>query len=307
MKNPLYALLATIACLAPSGVMASDKQYSWPVRIQNDLIRLGHIEWKFKRNFASICPQTAFSTGMALDFIGAYDEADRSFVKQNAELGDHPQVILVPNGSPAEKAGIQPGDQIWRVDGTSPYDFVKRKSDFGNLSEIVLRQIGKSAKAGRVRIDLLRNDEIVRSVVFLEKVCSASIFLKTTKSISAYSDGTNVAITSGLLTFSRNDDEIALVVGHEFAHVILHQNDRSGLFGKRRIEDEADLMGANLAYCLGFDVTKSLNFWDRFQTRDRLGFLRIPTHRAPRARAKRIKEAKEEFVCPVSFNQPQAP
>jgi predicted Zn-dependent protease len=78
-----------------------------------------------------------------------------------------------------------------------------------------------------------------------------------------------------MLSFVRNDDELAIVLGHELAHRILgHPPTRTedGLlaaFGFKagdlwRREAEADRLGLRLAAAAGYVLAAAIPFWQRY-------------------------------------------
>ncbi len=79
-----------------------------------------------------------------------------------------------------------------------------------------------------------------------------------------------ISITSGMMDFAESDDELATILGHEIAHVILkHRAPRSFLTrlwspaARVAIEREADYVGCYLAASAGFDVSKTPGLWRR--------------------------------------------
>lgn len=62
--------------------------------------------------------------------------------------------------------------------------------------------------------------------------------------VNAYYDGRHIAVYTGMLQFVRNEDELALVIGHELAHI------------KWRSETKADEVGANYIAIAGYNRCK---------------------------------------------------
>jgi len=99
------------------------------------------------------------------------------------------------------------------------------------------------------------------------------------------------------MRFTRNEDELALIAGHELAHVIAGTPKRSGLFGRRVIEDKADLFGAELAQCAGYDVVRGIKFWSRYHKYEVRKKLNFQTHRSAQSREDRLREAAPSLRC----------
>ncbi len=85
--------------------------------------------------------------------------------------------------------------------------------------------------------------------------------------INAFTDGHRVVIFVGMLNFVQNDDELALVLGHELAHHMLKHTTypefRSNDLEVSVAEANADKMGAVYMMRAGFDVCWARQVWKR--------------------------------------------
>lgn len=300
VMDSLWALLLAAMAAAPASAAAAPApvQPSWPRVLADDLVRLGHVEWRLRRAAADQCPRTAPAAGLVLDYLGAYDAADRALVHRETGLGDLPRVLSAEPGGPAAAAGIAAGDEVLAIAGMQVQQLVMG-SDDALLADAIQDRIAQTPAGAALELTVLRGGEAIAVRLVPRPVCSARMALKTDTAVEAYSDGRNVAINWGLMRFLANDDELALVAGHEYGHVIGADGERAGLFGGRGREDEADLAGARLAGCAGFDVARALGFWDRFARRDALGWLRGPGHRSASGRHARLTAALPSLACPV--------
>ncbi len=263
------------------------------------MIRLAQVEWRMRRSTADLCPKQAADVGIAIDYIGAYEKSDRKLVRASTGLGDKPQVIAVVADSPAHSAGLQQGDEIVGLNGIPAEKIASRSGADTLLADDIQDWIAGQPTSRVFTITIRREGTRLTLPMKPVRVCSARFILHTDKSVEAYSDGENIALTTGIMRFAESDDEIALIAGHELAHVISGEGKSFGLFGQRRIEDKADMLGARLARCAGYDLPRAFDFWTRFAQKDWLGFLRDPTHRTARGREKRLRAAKEDLTCPV--------
>lgn len=123
--------------------------------------------------------------------------------------------------------------------------------------------------------------------------CRFPVVLVKDQEINAYADGKKVYIPVGMIRFVENDDELALVVGHELSHNILaHSNkklgnailgtlvdvlvlattgvDTGGTFGdagakaySKGFESEADYLGLYITARAGYDIDTAPLFWRR--------------------------------------------
>lgn len=83
--------------------------------------------------------------------------------------------------------------------------------------------------------------------------------------LNAWTDGTNVTITTKMIDFLDNDDEIATVLGHEMAHVLLKHREvmsiEPTILSSVNIEAQADKMGAFITLRAGYDICKGRQMW----------------------------------------------
>lgn len=81
--------------------------------------------------------------------------------------------------------------------------------------------------------------------------------------VNAYTDGFTVVIYQGMLDTAINDDAIALILGHEIAHVLLGHT----LLGpvtpveQQKREAMADIVGAFYMMKAGYDVCSGREVW----------------------------------------------
>lgn len=121
--------------------------------------------------------------------------------------------------------------------------------------------------------------------------CSVPVKVIEARDINAYADGKTAYINTGIIDFSSNDEELAIIIGHEMAHNILMHGDKkktNGLIGEligvgvqaatgvdarqlfrdlgrltysQAFESEADYIGLYLVARAGYDYSKSPNLW----------------------------------------------
>jgi predicted Zn-dependent protease len=112
------------------------------------------------------------------------------------------------------------------------------------------------------------------------------LLITDTREINAYTNGSIVVLYRGMINFTQNEDEIALVLGHELAHVMLRhtQIKKLTLTSKdaQLAEANSDKMGAFYAMKAGYDVCRARMMWKRLLTEegDRIGSTHPPySHR----------------------------
>lgn len=85
--------------------------------------------------------------------------------------------------------------------------------------------------------------------------------------INAYTNGEVVVIYTGMIDASKNDDEIALILGHEIAHVLLEHVGKLSTNSPAEqevLESMADKMGAYYMMRAGYDLCTGREIWKRF-------------------------------------------
>jgi Zn-dependent protease with chaperone function len=130
------------------------------------------------------------------------------------------EVLFVLPGSPADMAGLRPGDRVirlgeWRV-----------PSKRGAFTEFYQKLRSLSAKkASSIDLRIQREARFVDVTLYPVAGCDFPIVLREDESMGAFSDGEKVMINRGMLRFTRNDDELAMVITHEVAHNVLDHID----------------------------------------------------------------------------------
>ncbi len=94
-----------------------------------------------------------------------------------------------------------------------------------------------------------------------------------TDDANAWTDGVNITITTGLLNIMNgNDDELALVLGHEMGHVINYDLEHSAMedvlkfpIDGRYKEAAADKIGAYIMMRAGFNECNGRDIFNKFK------------------------------------------
>lgn len=201
---------------------------------------------------------------------------------------DEERLIIygVVKDSPAYKAGLKAGDLLISINSqeVTPYRYP--------------RLIAQLPVDRKVMVEVERGGKRVSFAFYPERVSWRIDFLVVPEdrvNAAAFSGG--VAVTSGLLNFIKNEDELAIVLGHELAHLVKgHILKKSGLeilstiatllltreletpqardtteilgrafsmYFSRDFEREADYYGTIFAYKAGFDVERGIEIWER--------------------------------------------
>jgi len=215
------------------------------------------------------------------------------YVKKMLNLNENSGIAAayVVNGSPADRSGIQAGDIIKNINNHIIY----REWDLKNA----VRYVKPNQK---IKFRIKRNNEIKEIPIVIGKVPLEVRFrMLDEESVNAGASSGEVVVTYGLMRFIQSNDELAVILGHELAHIARgHIGKRtgtdlvsvllgiaagygaesispgsgdivmrgiSGVFSSlysREFEREADYFGIMYAYHAGFNIEAGIDVWERF-------------------------------------------
>jgi hypothetical protein len=163
-------------------------------------------------------------------------------------VGDDVTVFGVAEGSPADRAGLVPGDAILEIDGKR---IRRSKHVFDRL---------RDSSEGEPRLQIARGDTRIEVALPREIGCHHGTFVHPSGNpeTSYHANKVDLRVATGLLRFAQDDDELAIAIAHQYGHQLLG--------GMRQPENEpkADALGIRMARAAGFDVTKAPAYWDRY-------------------------------------------
>ncbi|TMM50162.1 M48 family metallopeptidase [Qipengyuania marisflavi] len=281
IKNLLFALLSVAAVTGATLVSAHEPH--WAVTLRGQLVRVAEIDWRLATVAPQRCARIAAGFGLALDSISAYPEAERPAVAAALNMTDLLQIAAVAKGSPGELAGLEAGDNLAAINGAAIASLYDPAVDIPRADQIEAL-LTRLPIAKPAQISVQRGGDAIDLAITPLPRCAARSILAVSDKVDAYSDQSNLALTTGMVEFAQNDDELALIAGHELAHImLLDRHDRLQIRRKRK-EDEADRLGAELAVCAGYDLAQASKFWLRYDSTRLLGFLPTFTHRNSKVR-----------------------
>ncbi len=265
----------------------------------NDLISV----WKVGLKILDILPEGALKKHAVIGVL-VVDNSENiaRFYKLPTEEGC--VVVGVIDNYIADLAGLREGDIIKEIDGKEIKNSSHVAFKTGEPSTVVVERNGT-----RLSFDLTS-----------EEKPHVRISLKQTGRINAYAKFSGIQFTSGMVHFVEDDDELAVIMGHELAHLTakhLPKNIRMAVLcgtlgcltgpfvplttkalyapSSRGNEREADYLGLIYAHNAGYDIEKGVALWKRFaleipKSRSK-SFLR--THPASPERILRVKMVGE--------------
>lgn len=219
-----------------------------------------------------LCPKTRQDIGVIMHSLKNYPKALRPAAKRELGAGEEPSIRLVVKGSAAEAAGLKAGDQFLTA---------KSKVTTPNSKAVQAQLI-----AGET-VQIQRGNKKMPLTVPSDTVCGYNVRLAQTSTINAYADGRNITMTTGMMNFVKNDDELALIVGHELGHNTMGHIRKivsniilsfGGTRYTRPFESESDYVGLYYMVRAGYSPEGVEDFWRRLAVTNPKYVARAKTH-----------------------------
>lgn len=244
---------------------------------------------------APLCDRLQPATGLVVHALAQYGSGERDVARRAFGFEAPVAVEAVVADGPADRAGVRADDALLSVDG-APLE----ASGQGVVDrDRALDLIERSAPGTPVTLSMKRDGRPISLRVSSLVACRARFELILGRGSYAGADGR--AVKLGERFFERySDEEIAVVVAHELAHIVLRHAERldavgadRGLlkeFGRngrlfRRTEREADELSVHLLANAGYDPLLTSRFWRERGGEIDHGIFRARTHASSKDRA----------------------
>lgn len=290
---------ASLCAVSPGSAATPDRDGTTILALRAQMLRIADIDWRLRVAAVTMCPDHSAGFGLWFDQATAYPTSDAAALFRALRLDRSLQVAAVATSSPAALAGIRPGDQIEVIGTTRIADAFARSADPSLFAQEMTDLLAASSETGPLTLVIRRGKMTLRKAITPEPVCAGRTVLETDSSLQAHTDDRDVSISTALVDFSDNDDELALFLGHELAHVILAGSSATSRTSAQ-LELNADLMGSAIARCAGFDMRRAVGVWHRFDLLDPYRLARLATHPSPREREQNLERAAEIPACPTA-------
>lgn len=285
--------------------------------------RVARVAWRLMLANTELCPVTRQAAGWALHSASQYNTALRPHAEARFGLqGDLPGVLVVPDGSPAAAAGLRAGDLIIAVNGSALAPGQAREAArFEGLAANIAR-LDRAFSLGSASLAVRRDGGSVNLRVTPIRACGYDVQLNPSAELNARADGRRLFISTALAGFAQNDDELALILGHELAHNVLGHRSWSETGGEGRTveerdcdprvcqgskEDQADRVGLFLMARAGYAPDVAAPFWRRFgESNWRVRFPQL-AHASAGTRARRLELVQADIAARRRERRPLLP
>jgi len=198
-------------------------------------------------------------------------------------IGERLTVLFVLPDGPAEMAGLKARDVVDSVNGVSTAD-----------PDALRTLVEKLPPDKPIAYTVNRDGQSVSITVNPDKACYYYARLDPRQIINAFTDGRQIQIARGMMSFVRDDNELAVVIAHEMAHNVMKhidakkQNMAVGFLADLAVavltrgqvsnssftqagaaaysqdfEAEADYVSLYIMRSAGIPITDAPNFWRR--------------------------------------------
>lgn len=213
--------------------------------------RVLNIEYALTTGSAKRCGALRPQAGVLLFHPGTFtDDSVRKAANRDHALGQHLSVMHVVPGGSFDLSGIQSGDELLEIDG-------RKIRTEGEFSDLLL----ESSKRTSIQMLVQRGEEQLELPVQLVQGCPVKFVVSKAGDYRICTGQVSkllVYVPPGVVSFVKDDETLAVVLAHQFAHVLFDDPERSW----REQELRADRYGLLLAAGAGFDVSNAVNYWE---------------------------------------------
>lgn len=239
-----------------------------------------------------LCARHQNLPGFAVHDLSQYGADYRAAAVRAFGIEAGPGVLALVPGGPAAQAGLRLDDVIAALDGEPlPQGDAGRGRSFDRMA-MILDRVEAAFADGRATLEIVRAGARLSLDIGSRPGCATRFQLIPSPRMNAEADGRYVQVTTAIAGYAADDDELAAVLAHEFAHNILGHRVRldqahvsRGAFSSlgrnaRHIRDteiEADRYSIYLLDRAGYDPQAAIRFWERFGRRG-FNLFGDPTH-----------------------------
>ena len=333
----IFALISSCAGPSTQRISIDSEALDAETRLQKKLSlqkvkaryeRLQKVGYPILKNSSELCENTINSLGV---MFNAYVSSDKysEVEKEVYEIDDRLLLTYVIPSSSAFKSGLRSNDEIVSInDIKATIDKEKFHKELEKLR----------AKSDSLKVVYKRQGEERVATFDPDLICNYPILLVQNDSVNAFANGSQIGITTGMIRFAEEDEQLGLVIAHELGHNIMDHISKlrtnsllgtivdlaaayygvntQGVFGQtgarmysQEFEAEADYVGIYYMERAGYSIDNVADFW-RDMAVEHPGSINqshASTHPATPERFLEINAAIEEIKEKKRLNQQLIP
>jgi hypothetical protein len=304
-----------------------------------DELRVKRVAFPILAAAAPLCKdKTRYDSGATFTSVDGFGKEFTSTVAQFISItGNQIGLLHVVPGSPADKAGLKRGDQLLEINGFKVPDAKDASEQLGKLAREWLKK-PDALLTTYARKSADGSMQTAQASVTPVLACNYEAVLIMEEQLNAFADGQRIAIFRGMLRFA-NDNELAIVIGHELAHNFMghiEAQQRNGLLGtlaeiiaasrgiptqgalgtaialkfSPAFEAEADYVGLYVLARSGIEIKDAAKFWRRMAAANPNGISQrgmISSHPATSHRFIALQNTVQEIEAKRAAGQPLNP
>jgi len=269
---------------------------------ETNLERLMTIAGPIMSANTALCRKTRLDIGVSTHSLKYYSKSLRSAASRELGAVEDISIFHVRSGSSAQKAGLRRGDII----------LGPNQKGLGLNSKVFQEMLKQTPASLRIK----RGDREFSVSVEPEKICNYPVKLSQTSTINAYANGRIIIMTAGMMNFVKDDNELALILGHELAHNTMGHIRKivtnmilsaGGTRYTRPFESESDYVGMYYIARAGYSLNDIEDVWRRLAISNPKSVVRAKTHPTFPDRYLRISAARDEINAKKASGQALLP
>jgi hypothetical protein len=177
---------------------------------------LSRVMYRLSTGATDLCgAHTGGEAGVVMMTAKGMDPPFHDAARAAFDLDDGFTIVDVEKDSPAALAGLQAGDHVVSVNGQPVV-----MSQAAAQATVALWKDAADRHTA-IAVSVRRGGETLEKNVTPVRACYYPATLVENKDINAFADGQGIVVNSALMDFAHNDEELAVVLSHEFSHNIL--------------------------------------------------------------------------------------
>ena len=225
---PLIAAYAFLsACMAPTthiaagdpAAVAAEREEQYLLSMEtmaNREQRLDVLSRPILRANVELCPETSYKIGFRFGSEYLFDEDARSAARRLYGFANRLGVMAVFPDTPADRAGMRVGDALLAINGDPLPTIGSRRQHNAAVQRVTKQYLVNTPTPVTFRV--ARGEQELTYTAAPELLCGYPVALINDDDLNAYADGGGIYVTTGLMRFVDNDEELQAVVAHELAH-----------------------------------------------------------------------------------------